>query len=179
MDKIAMIEKLQIRADISYEEAKETLEKVNWDLLDAIVYLEKSGRIKEPSVSTYFTNENKEKSKEDFNEIIEYKSEKKESFSESFFETICRIIDKGNRILFIIKRNNKVLLKLPITVMILLVVFGFWGIIPLLIVGLFFEFEYSLEGYNMESSEFNKFLNKLSKYVQKIKTDFKRDNKND
>ena len=178
MEKIEMVEKLKSKANISYEEAKVALEQVNWDILDAIVYLERSGKIDKPSVSTYFTNEYEETPKENFNQIIESKERKKEKFSESFFETICRIIDKGNTILFVIKKNNKVVLKLPITVIVLLILFTFSTIILLLIVGLFFEMEFSLEGYNMENSEINKYLKSISKYVIKIKNDFKRDKGN-
>ena len=179
MEKIEMVEKLKSKANISYEDAKLALEQVNWDILDAIVYLERNGKIEKPSVSTYFTNEYEETPKENFNQIIESKERKKEKFSESFFETICRIIDKGNTILFVIKKKNKVVLKLPITVIALLIVFTFSTIILLLIVGLFFEMEFSLEGYNMENSEINKYLKSISKYVIKIKNDFKRDKGND
>lgn len=178
MEKVQMVEKLRSKTNISYEEAKDALENTNWDILDAVVYLERIGKIKKPSVSTYFTNEYKEVPKENLNEITESNEKKKEKFSESFFETICRIIDKGNTILFVIKKNNKVILKLPITVIVLLIVFTFSTIILLLIVGLFFEMEFSLEGYNMENSEVNKYLKSISKYVIKIKKDFKRDKGN-
>lgn len=178
MEKVEMVEKLRSKTNISYEEAKDALENTNWDILDAIVYLERIGKIKKPSVSTYFTNEYKEVPKENLNQITESKEKKKEKFSESFFETICRIIDKGNTILFVIKKNNKVILKLPITVIVLLILFTFSTIILLLIVGLFFEMEFSLEGYNMENSEINKYLKSISKYIIKIKNDFKRDKGN-
>ena len=46
MEDIKLIEKLRDKANISYEEAKEVLEKNNWDILDAIIYLEKKGKIK-------------------------------------------------------------------------------------------------------------------------------------
>ena len=48
MDKLEMIEKLRERADISYEEAKEILDRAEGDLLEAIVLLEKEGRMRQP-----------------------------------------------------------------------------------------------------------------------------------
>ena len=41
MDRLEMIEKLRERADISYEEAKDILDRAEGDLLEAIVLLEK------------------------------------------------------------------------------------------------------------------------------------------
>lgn len=175
MEKLDIVEKLRQKFDISYEEAKEALENSNWNILDAVVYLEDKGKIKKPYASTYFTNEYKETSQESLIKDTKYEHKKKDNIFENFFETVCRVIDKGNNILFNIKRKGKTLVKLPITVMILLIIFSFWVTIPLLIVGLFLEMEYSLSGYNMENSEFNKFFCSLSNYANKIKSDIKRD----
>ena len=56
MDDFSIVEKLKNKTNISYEEAKEALEKSNWDILDAMVFLEKEKKIEPPSVSVYFTN---------------------------------------------------------------------------------------------------------------------------
>ena len=37
MEHIDMVEKLRQKANVSYEEAKQALEKNEWDLLDALV----------------------------------------------------------------------------------------------------------------------------------------------
>ena len=60
MEKYKLIDKLQNETNISYEEAKSALEKSNWDILDAMLYLEEKGRVKKPSVSIFYTNEYKE-----------------------------------------------------------------------------------------------------------------------
>ena len=44
MDHLEMTETLREKAGVSYEEAREALERNNWDLLGAIVDLEKQGR---------------------------------------------------------------------------------------------------------------------------------------
>ena len=44
MDHFEMTEKLRERANVSYEEAKEALELNEWDILEAIVYLEREGK---------------------------------------------------------------------------------------------------------------------------------------
>ena len=56
MENLEKVEKLRERANVSYEEAKEALEASNWDLLDAMVYLEKQGKTKAPEQTAYSTN---------------------------------------------------------------------------------------------------------------------------
>ena len=46
MERLEMIEKLRQHADISYEEAKQILDETNDDMLEAIVLLEKQGKLK-------------------------------------------------------------------------------------------------------------------------------------
>lgn len=40
MDNFEKLEKLREHANISYEETKQALENSNWDILDAMIYLE-------------------------------------------------------------------------------------------------------------------------------------------
>ena len=50
MDNLEKVEKLRERANVSYEEARTALEENNWDLLDAMVALEKAGRTRKNTV---------------------------------------------------------------------------------------------------------------------------------
>ena len=52
MDRLNLVEKLRTKTGITYEDAKMVLEINNWDILDAILDLERQGKIKGPSVST-------------------------------------------------------------------------------------------------------------------------------
>ena len=45
MDNFEKVEKLREKAGVSYEEAKTALEQCNYDLLDAMIYLEKQGKV--------------------------------------------------------------------------------------------------------------------------------------
>ena len=60
MESHKLVDKLKNETNISYEEAKIALEKSNWDILDAFVYLEEKGKVQKPSVSIFYTNEYKE-----------------------------------------------------------------------------------------------------------------------
>ena len=64
MERNEMINTLVRKANISVEEAQEVLEKCNWDLLDAIVYLERRGKVENNEVTALTVVEVKEE-KED------------------------------------------------------------------------------------------------------------------
>ena len=56
MDKLEKVEKLRERANVSYEEARSALEENDWDLLDAMVALEKSGKTSGPKQESFSTS---------------------------------------------------------------------------------------------------------------------------
>ena len=55
-----MVELLREKANVSYEEAKDALETANWDLLDAIVLLEREGKTQNRPSSYSTKNEEAE-----------------------------------------------------------------------------------------------------------------------
>ncbi len=57
MENYEKVEKLRERANVSYEEAKEALEQNNWDILDAMIALEKSGKAAGPKQTSYSTQD--------------------------------------------------------------------------------------------------------------------------
>lgn len=179
MEDIKLIEKLKDKANISYEEAKEVLENNNWDILDAIIYLEKKGKINGPSVGTFYTNENKDNYSNDYNIAIyngkeENKSSRKFNGFEGIFEAICRVIDTCNNIFLEIAKDGRMFLKIPFTVLILLLMFTFWIIIPLVIVGLFFGIEFSVASKRVNTDKANKIFREISLVVKRIKEEIKK-----
>ena len=88
MEMIEKVERLREKANVSYEEAKEALEQSGGDLLDAIVLLERQGKVKGPAQSTFST---------DYEEQTEYikvrdKVEEQEKSAPSFGRSIGRMI---------------------------------------------------------------------------------------
>jgi hypothetical protein len=171
MENHKLIDKLKNETNISYEEAKNAMEKSNWDILDAFVYLEEKGEIQKPSVSIFYTNEYKENSEVTINKNQEnnYNNRKKDNTFEGIFVKVCKMIDICNNIFFEIKKENKTFLRMPITVVILLLLFAFWLAIPLFIVGLFFDIEFSLSGNRIEINKINHILKVMSENIKKVK----------
>jgi len=179
MEKITLVDTLRDKTNISYEEAKSALENSNWDILDAMLYLEEHGRVKKPSVSIFYTNEYKE-SYTNQKEVVNLKEDRDNNNSkgrnnfDGIFEAICKAIDTCNNIFVEIRRRGRVLLKLPLTVLILLLFFAFWIIIPLMIVGLFFDIEFLVLAKNVNTDKVNKVFSEISKNAQNIKEKFKK-----
>lgn len=179
MDYSKGIEKLRDKANISYEEAKEVLENNNWDILDAIIYLEKKGKIKGPSVGIFYTNESKDDYSNNQNLAIYNKGEEKRSSRkingvEGIFESICRVIDTCNNIFLEIAKDGRMFLKIPFTALILLLLFAFWIVIPLVIVGFFFDIEFSVASKRVNTDKANKIFKEISLVVKKLKEEIKK-----
>lgn len=45
MDHFDMVEMLREKAQVSYQEAKESLEKSSWEMTEAMIWLEREGRL--------------------------------------------------------------------------------------------------------------------------------------
>ena len=57
MEKLEMIEKLRERAQVTYDEAREALEQADGDLLDALIILERQGKVAPPKGGGYYSSE--------------------------------------------------------------------------------------------------------------------------
>ena len=177
MEKLKLVDKLKNKANISYEEAKDVLEKSNWDMLEAMLYLEAHGKVQKPSISIFYTNESKESYNENGEEVNlkkdtnENNFENKNSF-EGVFEAICKAIDTCNNIFIEIIRNSRVILKIPFTVLIVLLFFAFWIVIPLMIIGLFFNMEFLVSSKKIDVDKINKVFKETSKVVKDVKDKF-------
>lgn len=177
MEKLKLVDKLKNKANISYEEAKDALEKSNWDMLEAMLYLEAQGKVQKPSLSIFYTNESKESYNDNGEEVNlkkdtnENNFENKNSF-EGVFEAICKAIDTCNNIFIEIIRNSRVILKIPFTVLIVLLFFAFWIVIPLMIIGLFFNMEFLVSSKKIDVDKINKVFKETSKVVKDVKGKF-------
>ncbi len=147
MDRMEMVEKLQSKADVSYEEAKNALEANDWDLLDALVMLEAEGKVRAPETKTsYSTKGAKEKAPEI----------KTKHVRECSVPTLARIWDwikdmvrKGNRNQFVISRKGDEIIAMPITLAVLLVVIPPIGLTTIVIgafIGILLGVRYSFRG---------------------------------
>lgn len=180
MDKLELVDKLRDKAKINYEDAKEALENSNWDILEAMLYLEKKGIIEGPSVSIFYSNEYKESYDSEGGEAYNNDNINKDSYKnnynfEGIIEAICKVIDNCNNIFLKIKKEERVFVNTPLTVVIILLFFSFWITIPLAILGLFFDIEFIISSKRFSNDNIDKVNDifiKISKTVRDIKKKF-------
>lgn len=166
-----MIEILMGKANISRIEAEEALEKSDWDLLDAIFYLEKMGKFEDRNTTIIEVKEKDNEIKE--NQKKEDKSGGVGEIVGRIFKFIGKMIKKGNENYFEIRKENEKPIKVSLTISALLLVLFFWAVAILLVVGLFCGYRYSMSGPNMNCNGVNDVLEKVSESADNIKKDFK------
>ena len=176
MDTIEKAEKIREKTGVTYEEAKDALEAAGGDMLDALVYLERKGKVKEPEVSVYTTKNEDTENSDAFQEAAKsYEKAEKETFSDQvkkFVKWCGGLVKKGCENFFIISKGNEELATLPVLVMVLLLLFAFWLMVPLLIVGLFFGFQYRFKGAITQAVDVNTACEKAAEAAETIKQEF-------
>ncbi len=177
MATIELVEKLRDKANVTYEEAKAALDACGDDILDAMIYLEKQGKVKPPHSGGYYNSDTQEKStEENFTEDSKKRenSQTGETFSQlagRFFRWIGKIIEKGNRNSFEVRREDKVIISVPVTILVLLTILAFWLVVPLIIVGLFFGCRYFFKGPDLESTGVNHVMDSAANAAENLKKD--------
>lgn len=154
MDKLKMVDELIEHTNISYEEAKSALEKCNWNILDAIAYVE--------SIETYYTNGEKKK------ENTKEEKPKNEYNNAGFFDVIVKWVDTLNNIFLEVMHKGKLVIKLPITIIILLMFFTFWITVPIMFIGLFLNVRYKFYSKKKDVTKWNDVLDKVNGWVEEM-----------
>ncbi len=160
MDHYEMVEKLREKANVSYDEAKRALEASDWDLLDAIVFLENEGKINSGG-KDYSTQKS----------APEPEPPKKSQFADNMSylgRQAAGLLEKLNGCFVDVFKNGNKLFSLPVLVLVILLIFMWYLVVPLLIVGLFFGFRYSFRGAQFTQSV-NKVMEKASEMADDIR----------
>ena len=170
MTNFEMVETLRDKANVTYEEARDALEKSNWDLLDAMLLLEKEGRVK-PGNGCYSTKpeeaEEPEADKKRRND-----GEGARGALRWLGQTFCRLLRIGNANAFVVSRRGEELFSLPVTVFVVLMIFGFWFMFAVLAVGLFCGARYSFRGPNLGKPAINDAMNRAAEAAESVKKEF-------
>ena len=181
MENFEKVEKLREKTGVSYEDAKKVLEENNYDMLDAIIELERQGKVVAPKESTYTSGAAQDKENAKQFEIAQKQYEKdckKNSFKEfvkslaDFFRVLFR---KSLEINFCISKDDRKVADIPLLVLILLVVGFFWITVPLIIIGLFFGITYNFTGLDKVVVDVNDVCDKASQTAENIKNEFKKE----
>ena len=179
MAKLEDVERLRAHTNVSYDEAREALDACGGDLLDAIIYLERQGKVPPPQNGGAYTTE-KQPPRSNSRATEKERESHAETFPqllERFGRWVGRVIQKGNRNMFVISQRGKQVCALPVTVFVILLILALALAIPLviigvlMIVGLFFDFSYRFRGSEVDEGAG---VNKVMDSVEKAACDIKR-----
>ncbi len=143
MDHIEMVQKLHEKAGISLADANDALERSGWDMLEALLLLEREGKIPRLTASAS-TNS----SGDGYEEVKATAGSKSGDFDKkmhSFSDKLRDFVMKGFTHDFVIRRHKNEIVCIPIVFVILIMCFAFWPIIVAMVIGLFLDCSYSVE----------------------------------
>lgn len=156
------IEKLKEKTGVSEEDARAALEQSDWDLLDAVVLLERSGKT-EGETSRHSTKaESAETAEPDGRSRFN-------RHASGFWEQVKHIIQIGNENSFVISYKEKQLISLPVTVLVLLFLLLRLWLLAALVIGLFPGLRYSLQGEQLGKPEVNDVMDKAANAAENVR----------
>ncbi|MBR2572295.1 MAG: DUF4342 domain-containing protein [Clostridia bacterium] len=158
-----MAEKLSEKLGVSMEEATEALEACEWEMLDAALLLEKEHGTAQQK--TYSTRDGIDEEKQEQKTA----GEKRRNVVRALGAVLKSILDFGNRNRFEVRKDDRVVMEMPVTVLVLLVIFLVWVSVPLLIIGLFANYRYSFSGAELGRESVNSAMDKAAEVAEKVK----------
>ncbi len=198
MDNYQKVEQLVNKAGCSYEDAKTALEGCGWDMLDAVISLEREGKVKKETAE-----QTAQKAEETIEIIPEVKAEERSgsgSGSSSgnnsgsgsadssrrdaggngkagkapkekhrFFNRVKRMM--VNNRMVILKGNDQQIIDLPIIVPVIALLMFFWATLILAVIAMVFGFRFHFEGEDLGKTNINNTMDKATNYAEKVRTD--------
>ena len=175
MTTLEQVEKLCAMANTSYEEAKAALDAAKGDLLEAIIYLEKQGKVHAPAGGGYYSSQKTldtvaGSNKENYWEKQDNCHKGKPFTLLKKIGKFClRMISKGNANSFEALKAEEIKASFPVTVLAVLLIFAFWVTVPLIIIGLFFGLRYRFIGPDFSSNTINDAMNSAADAAENFK----------
>lgn len=169
MTNLEMVEALREKASVSYEEARDALEAANWDLLDAILMLEKEGRVHESS-ARYSTRQEAEEEAE----AKPRSSHNLRSAMRLLGNTLRRLIRIGNENALVVSRHGEEMFSLPVTVCVLLLFCSVWTVLIVMAVSLFFGVRYHFRGPHLGKDSINSAMDRAADAVENVRDELHR-----
>ena len=164
MDMFDKVDTLRERANVSYEEAKEALDRANGDILDAMILLEREGKTRREGSGSFSTNGSTENA---FNEKQARKERIKES-GRTFGEKVKELFRKSTVNYLVIEHNGETLIKLPVLATVLILLFAWYAAVIAVVVSLFCGCKYSFTGEG-DLTAVNNVCNKAGELVIQVK----------
>ncbi|MBQ8401598.1 MAG: DUF4342 domain-containing protein [Clostridia bacterium] len=163
MEKIEMVEKLQEKTGISAEVAWSALEKNNWVLVDAMLWLERENYIASQTAAA--------SSASDAGQFLPVKpAVGGKKTDDSIGAKLRRLLEESLEHSLVLRRGGKVVLRVPVLILVILLCAAFYVVVIGLLAALFFGCQFALEGPHIkEDHEVNKAMKAAEEAAAKMK----------
>ncbi|MBO5503267.1 MAG: hypothetical protein J5969_02175 [Lachnospiraceae bacterium] len=188
MENFEKVEKIVEKTGVTYEDAKAALEQSGGDLLDAIIALEKQGKIGEPRTAYYSTGDALGREAAGGSDVLTGEvvdgagnrstGRKERTGWENFKKECKRLLDIALKTKFVVERRGEELISIPTLALIILMFVTFWTILVLMVVGLFFGCKYHFEHPGKAAEAVNEVFEKAAETAEDIKRDFSNNDQN-
>lgn len=173
MDNLEKVEKLRERADVTYEDAKNALEACEWDMLDAMVYLEKLGKVKEPVQTVYSTSYDAQTQYVSVADKVYEQKDTGENWAVKLARFCKKALQKGKDNYFCVGHKDEEIIRVPVWVFVLIMLFAWHVILVVMLVSLFFDCRYSFAGKD-DLSKVNHFMSKANELAERAKDEYEK-----
>lgn len=164
-EKLAKVELVRDKTGVSYADARSALEQADYDVLDAVIWLEEHGKTPRQSARYATSSATAEPEPEMVEAQIIYERDTRRSRIEdkinAFFTWLQGVMRKSLEIKLAVYRHGVRRFTIPLLVVILLLL-AFWITLPLLVISLFFGFSYRFEGISKVTVDLNDLSQKAS-----------------
>ena len=193
MDNYQKVEQLVSKAGCSYEDAKTALESCGWDMLDAVISLEREGKINKetpeqkaeepveiiPEVSADNVGGNN-------SQQITYiyddsgsgnsggagnsgKAEGKPKRGRKLWKRIKSIL--VNNRMVVLKSSGQQIMDLPIVIPVIALIAFFWATLIVAAIAMVFGCRFHFEGEDLGKTNINSTMDKATDYAEKVRSD--------
>ncbi len=145
MEHIEMVERLHEKANISYTDAKNALERSGWDMLEALVLLEREGKIDPLTAST--SSADGDTAYETVTATAS-KSKKDNGFYDAMNkagEMLKRLFEDSLSTDFVVKRHGKEIFRLQVLIALILCLCIWEPILIAVVIGMICDCRYSID----------------------------------
>ena len=174
---LEQVERLREKADVSYEEARAVLEETGGSLLDALILLERRGKVRPDcgGSARYSTRtggaggepgdgaqERPEGNSGEESRFFRLNLTAEEGGVRHFFQTLLRRSLENSLEVW---RREELVVSIPLLISILLLILAFWTCLPLLVLGLALGCRYRLAGPDFDRSSAGAAVNRAASAV--------------
>ena len=163
---LEQIDSLRERANVSYQEAKEALEKSNGNMIDAIIALESEDK-------TIYDRIKKEQARANEKERVQARKEKYKANADEFVQTSKSVLDSLNETRVVMYNNQRVIFDISLTITLIAAVFAFPVAAAILVIGMLTGNRFKVVRKEGKTDCVNSVLNKAADLSQNVADTFK------